>query len=345
MTKKRTEIAELGAFGLVERLIRPFETKCPTTLCGPGDDAAVLAAGDDEAIVCTTDLLVEGIDFDLTYFPMTHLGYKAVVVGVSDILAMNARPEQVALSLGISSKIPIEALDDLYAGVKIACDELGVDLMGGDTKPSLSGLIIGVTAAGRAERSAIVRRNGAKANELICLTGNVGAAYMGLRLLEREKRVLADVEHPEPKFEGYDYLLKRYLRPRARVDIVQMLAEERIVPTSMIDLSDGLASDLMQLCKASGCGARIYLERIPLDRQMTAFADEIHADPVVAALNGGEDYELLFTAPLAMQEELAALNEIYIIGHMTDAAKGVALVTPDGSNIELRAQGFVRQKP
>ena len=291
-------------------------------------------------MVCTTDLLTEGVDFDLTYFPLRHLGYKAVTVGVSDILAMNARPEQLLLSIGVSAKISVEALDDLYEGVKFACRELGVDFVGGDTRASLTGLTLHVTVLGRVDRDRMVRRDGARINDLICITGNLGAAYMGLRLLEREKRVLSDVKNPEPQFGGYEYLLERYLKPRARKDIVDALREEGIVPTSMIDLSDGLASDLMQICKASKCGARIYLERIPIAKQTTAFAEEIHADPVVAALNGGEDHELLFTVPLSMQEKIMQLGMVDVIGHITAENTGAYLVTPDGSDIRLKAQGF-----
>ncbi len=342
MEKKngRTEIAELGEFGLIDRLMADVEPKNETTLLGCGDDAAALAAGEREAVVCTTDLLTEGVDFDLTYFPLRHLGYKAVTVGVSDILAMNARPEQLLLSIGVSAKISVEALDDLYEGVKFACRELGVDFVGGDTRASLTGLTLHVTVLGRVERDRMVRRDGARINDLICITGNLGAAYMGLRLLEREKRVLSDVKNPEPQFGGYEYLLERYLKPRARKDIVDALREEGIVPTSMIDLSDGLASDLMQICKASKCGARIYLERIPIAKQTTAFAEEIHADPVVAALNGGEDHELLFTVPLSMQEKIMQLGMVDVIGHITAENTGAYLVTPDGSDIRLKAQGF-----
>ncbi len=342
MEKKngRTEIAELGEFGLIDRLMADVEPKNETTLLGCGDDAAAVAAGEREAVVCTTDLLTEGVDFDLTYFPLRHLGYKAVTVGVSDILAMNARPDQLLLSIGVSAKISVEALDDLYEGVKFACRELGVDFVGGDTRASLTGMTLHVTVLGRVERDRMVRRDGARINDLICITGNLGAAYMGLRLLEREKRVLSDVKNPEPQFGGYEYLLERYLKPRARKDIVDALREEGIVPTSMIDLSDGLASDLMQICKASKCGARIYLERIPIAKQTTAFAEEIHADPVVAALNGGEDHELLFTVPLSMQEKIMQLGLVDVIGHITAETTGAYLVTPDGSDIRLKAQGF-----
>lgn len=338
--RKRTEIAELGEFGLIDHLTRNATTSSKHTLRGVGDDAAVVAAGRDDATVISTDTLLEGIDFDLTYFPLKHLGYKAVVVGVSDILAMNAQPEQVMISIGVSSKLSVEALDDLYEGVDFACKELGVDLVGGDTTASVTGLVINITTIGRVKRKALSYRSGAQFNDLICLTGNLGAAYLGLQLLEREKRVLKDVTNPEPQFAGYEYLLQRYLKPRARKDIVDILAEEKIVPTSMIDISDGLASEVLQICKASKCGARIYLDRIPIAKQTTALAEEMHIDPVVAALNGGGDYELLFTVPLAMQEQVMRLGVVDVVGHITRETTGAYLVTPDGSDIKLRAQGF-----
>ena len=295
--KKRTEIASLGQFGLIDLLTSGFTPKNASTLKGAGDDAAVIAPGRGEAVLCTTDSFYEGVDFDLTYFPLKHLGYKAVTAGVSDILAMNALPAQITVSLGVSSKLPVEALQELYEGIAFACKEQEIDLVGGDTRASMTGLVITVTTLGYAKKEKVVYRSGAQQNDLVCITGNLGAAYMGLQLLEREKRVLADVENPEPQFKGYEYLLEKYLKPRPRTDIVRALAEEKIRPTSMIDLSDGLASDLMQICKSSACGARIYLERIPIARQTHQLAEEMHTDPVVAALNGGQDHELLFTVP------------------------------------------------
>ena len=257
---------------------------------------------------------------------------------------MNARPSQLMVSLGVSAKMSVEALQELYEGIAFACREQGIDLVGGDTKASVTGLVLSLTAAGHAPKERIVSRGGAQQNDLICISGNLGAAYMGLRLLEREKRVLADVENPEPKFGGYEYLLEKYLKPRLRRDIVDALAEEGIVPTSMIDLSDGLASDLLQICKASKCGARIYLDRIPIAKQTYALAEELHADPVVAALNGGEDHELLFTVPLAMQEQVMKMGCVDVIGHITPESTGAYLVTPDGSDIRLRAQGFAEKE-
>jgi len=338
--KQRTEIATLGQFGLIDRLTRNFRNSDPSTLRGVGDDAAVIAPRPDEVLLCSTDSLYEGVDFDLTYFPLKHLGYKVVTIGASDILAMNGQPRQLTLSLGVSAKIPVEALEDLYEGVAFACREQGIDLVGGDTRASMTGLTLTATMLGTAPKARVVYRSGAQQNDLICLTGNLGAAYMGLQLLEREKRVLHDVENPEPQFEGYEYLLEKYLKPRPRTDIVETLAEEKIVPTSMIDLSDGLASDLLQLCRASKCGVRIYLDRIPIAGQTTSLAEEMHADPVVAALHGGEDYELLFTVPLAMREQIMRLGCIDVIGHVTPESTGAFLVTPDGAEIRIKAQGF-----
>lgn len=338
---KGTEIASLGEFGLVDRLTKRLEQRNATTLRAAGDDAAVIDLG-NEVLLLTTDMLTEGIDFDLSYFPLKHLGYKAVVRGVNDILAMNGRPEQIVVALGISAKITVEALDALYEGMETACKELGVDLVGGDTTASMNGLIITISAVGRAAKDEVVYRSGAKEHDLICITSNLGAAYMGLHLLEREKRVLKDIANAEPQFAGFEYLLERYLKPRARVNVLKALADEGIRPTSMIDLSDGLASDLRQICLASQCGARIYLERIPIARQTSELAEQMHIDPVVAALNGGEDHELMFTVPLAMQEKIMALGLVDVIGHITREEAGVVLVTPDGEGIALKAQAFDR---
>lgn len=338
--KQRTEIASLGQFGLIDLLTRDFAPANASTVEGVGDDAAVIAPASDEVMLCTTDSFYEGVDFDLTYFPLKHLGYKVITAGVSDILAMNALPRQVTVSLGVSSKLPVEALQDLYEGISFACREQRIDLVGGDTRASMTGLVITVTVLGAARRERVAYRRGAKFHDLVCITGNLGAAYMGLRLLERERRVLSDVKNPEPRFEGYEYLLEKYLKPRPRTDIVEALAEEGIVPTSMIDLSDGLASDMLQLCRASKCGVRLYLERIPIAQQTTRLSEEMHSDPVVAALHGGEDYELLFTVPLAMQEQVMRMGGIDVIGHITSEESGAFLVTPDGAEIRLRAQGF-----
>ncbi len=340
MAKGRTEISELGEFALIDRVTAKFEKKNKSTICGVGDDAAVIEASKDKAVVVSTDSMLEGIDFDLTYFPPKHLGYKVVTKGISDVVAMNAVPEQITLALGISSKISVEFLDDFYAGVEFACKEAGVDLVGGDTSASVTGFIINITAIGRAKKSDITYRSGAKEHDLICITGDLGAPYMGLRLLERERYALQGIDNPEPQFEGHEYLLERYLKPRARYDIIESLRKEGIVPTSMIDITDGLASEVLQICKSSKCGARIYLERLPLAQQTTSLAEEMNMDPVIAALNGGEDYELLFTIPLEKREEIIKLGCIDIIGHITAEEKGAYLVTPDGSDITLRAQGF-----
>ncbi len=342
-TKQPTRIESLGEFGLIDRLTSGIEAHNPTTLTGAGDDAAVIDCGNGRVMVVSTDMLVEGIDFGLTYFPLKHLGYKVVTRGISDIIAMNARPSQILLSLGVSSKISVEALEELYEGARAACDRFGIDIAGGDTTASMNGLVINITALGQAERDRLVYRSGASQHDLICISGNMGAAYMGLHLLEREKRVLNDIDNPEPQFEGYEYLLEKYLKPQPRIDIAEALAEEGIRPTSMIDLSDGLASDLIQICRSSRCGARIYLERIPIARQTTALAEQMHIDPVVAALNGGEDHELLFTVPLAMQEKIMRLGLVDVIGHITAEESGVCLVTPDGENIALRAPAFDRR--
>ena len=339
--KGRTEIAELGEFGLIDRLTAKLQKKNSSTICGVGDDAAVIEASKDKAIVVSTDAMLECIDFDLTYFPPKHLGYKIVTKGISDVVAMNAVPEQITLSLGISSKISVEFLDAFYEGVEFACKEAGVDLVGGDTSASLTGFVVNITAIGRTKKSDISYRSGAKEHDLICITGNLGAPYMGLRLLERERRVLQGLgDAVTPQFEGYEYLLERYLKPRARYDIVESLRKEGIVPTSMIDITDGLASEVLQICKSSKCGARIYLERMPLAKQTTALAEEMNIDPVIAALNGGEDYELLFTIPLELREKIVNLGCIDIIGHITAESTGAYLVTPDGNDIALQAQGF-----
>ena len=339
--KNSTEIATLGEFGLIDRLTSKLKRRNDSTLLASGDDAAVIDLG-DELLLLTTDMMTEGIDFDLSYFPLKHLGYKAIVRGVNDILAMNGHPDQVVVALGISAKISVEALDALYEGMEQACKELGVDIVGGDTTASMNGLVITISATGRVKREEIAYRSGAKEHDLICITSNLGGAYMGLHLLEREKRVLKDIENPEPKFQGYEYLLERYLKPRARTNVLEALREEGIKPTSMIDLSDGLASDLRQICRSSKCGARIYLERIPIARQTSELAEEMHIDPVIAALNGGEDHELLFTVPLEMQEKVMKLGLVDVIGHITREESGVILVTPDGEGIALKAQAFDR---
>ena len=341
MDNKRTEIATLGEFGLIDRITGGLKMKNASTVMGAGDDAAVIASDKGTYTLLSSDVLLEGINFDLTYFPLTHLGYKTIVVGCSDILAMNGTPTQATVSLGISAKLSVEQIESLYEGMGAACDELGIDLVGGDTSASVNGLVIAVTVMGSVKKDRITYRSGAKPNDLICITSDLGAAYMGLHLLEREKRALAGQDNPQPQFKGYEYLLERQLKPRARKDIIDILQEEDIVPSSMIDISDGLASDLLQICKSSDCGARIYLDRLPIAKQTYTLCEELHADPVVAALNGGDDHELLFTVPLSMQEKAMRLGAgVEVIGHITEKSRGAALATPDGSDIAIKAQGF-----
>lgn len=334
-----TDISELGEFGFIERLCAPFEAKNPSTVRGCGDDAAVIDSGAATYTLLSTDLLLEGVNFDLTYFPLRHLGYKTVVAGISDILAMNGIARQVTISLGISARFSVEMIEEFYAGVKRACDDYNVDMVGGDTLASVNGLTISVSALGEVAKEKITYRSGARVHDIICLTGNLGAAYMGLHLLEREKRAFDGHPNPQPKFEGYEYILGRQLRPAARQDIIKRLDESGIVPTSMIDISDGLSSELLHICKSSNKGARVYLNRLPIAKETYEMAEELHSDPVVAALNGGEDYELLFTVPVSRQEEIFALG-IDVIGHITDPSAGAALVTPDGGEVEIMAQGW-----
>lgn len=341
-SKKRTEIAELGEFGLIDRLVAEIKPANPTTVLGAGDDAAVIGKkGAKEYTLLSTDMMLEGVDFDLTYFPLKHLGYKAVTIGCSDILAMNGLPSQLTFALGVSAKLSVEDLEEFYSGARAACEELGVDIVGGDVTASVTGFAVCVSVVGSVAKKSIAYRSGARPNDLICITRDLGAAYLGLHLLEREKRALSGVENPQPRFEGYEYLLERQLKPRARKDVIDALAEEGIVPTSMIDISDGLASDMLQVCRASGCGARIYLDRLPIARETSTLAQELHIDPVVAALNGGDDHELLFTVPLPMQEKIMKLGlGVEVIGHITEQSAGAALVTPDGNTVALKAQGF-----
>ncbi len=334
-----TPIASLGQFAFVDRLCSPFVPSNPSTVKGCGDDAAVINVGDKYTLF-TTDLLLEGVQFDLTYFQLQYLGYKAVVAGISDILAMNGTPRQVMLALGISSRFSVEMVEHLYEGVRYACRDYKVDLSGGDTSASVNGLTIAVSAVGEVAKDKIVYRNGAQVNDLICVTGALGGAYMGLHLLEREKYALDGHPNPHPKFDGYEYLLERQLRPSARLDIIEELAKINLVPTSMIDITDGLASEILHICKDSNKGARIYLNRLPIAQQTHKMAEELHRDPVVAALNGGDDFELLFTVPLSRQEDVFAMG-IDVIGYITEAGSGSALVAPDDQLIPIQAPGWV----
>ena len=329
----------MGEFGLIERLTKDMTLTNNESRTGAGDDAAVLQFCNDEEVLVSTDLFMEGIHFDLTYFPLRHLGYKAVVANISDIYAMNGTPKQITVSLALSRKFCIEDVEELYAGIRLACQTYGVDIVGGDTTSSLTGLAISITAIGTAPKGTVVKRNGAKETDLICVTGNLGAAYMGLQLLEREKIATAGKDI-QPDFQGKEYILERQLKPEARREVIEKLREEGIKPTSMIDISDGLSSELMHICKQSGAGCRIYEERIPIDYQTAIMAEELNLNVVTCALNGGEDFELLFTVPIADHEKVAAMKEVRIIGHIVSESMGLALITRDGVEMELKAQGW-----
>jgi len=338
--QQKTEIATLGEFGLIEHLTKGFEPKHPSTLKGVGDDAAILSYGNKQVLI-TTDLLLEGIHFDLVYVPLRHLGYKAAVVNFSDIYAMNGHPKQITVSLGISKRFSVEEMEELYDGIRLACNRYGVDLVGGDTSSSVTGLTISITCIGEGEAGKISRRDGAKNTDLICVSGDLGAAYMGLLLLEREKRVFSGGNNDvQPDFSGKEYIIERQLKPEARKNIVDALERISVVPTSMIDISDGLSSELLHISKQSGVGCRIYEERIPIDYQTAVMAEEFNMNVTTVALNGGEDYELLFTVPLEMNEVFQQLPGIKIIGYITDASQGSHLITRDGQEIELKAQGW-----
>ena len=304
-----------------------------------GDDAAVLSYPDTDVLV-SSDMLLEGVHFDLTYVPLKHLGYKAAVVNFSDIYAMNGTPRQITVSLGISKRFTVEHIDELYSGIRLACEIYGVDLVGGDTTSSRSGLVISITCIGDVAKGEAVGRDGAHDTDLICVSGDLGAAYMGLQLLEREKTASAGMKDFVPRFEGKEYLVERQLKPEARKDIVARLAEAGIRPTSMIDVSDGLSSELLHICHASKTGCRVYEDRIPIDYQTAVMAEELNMNLVTAALNGGEDYELLFTVPLHCHEQIKKIDGVKVIGHITSENLGCALVTRDGTEMPLRAQGF-----
>lgn len=336
---KQTSVSELGEFGLIERLTKDIRLQNESTLKGVGDDAAVMDYKDKQVVV-STDLLTEGVHFNLMYVPLKHLGYKSVVVNLSDIYAMNATPTQITVSIAISSKFSVENLDELYDGIYLACEKYKVDLVGGDTTSSLTGLTISVTALGEVEKNKIVKRSGAKANDLLCVSGDLGGAYMGLQLLERENEVFKVNENMKPQLAGYDYILERQLKPEARADIVAVFEKLGMVPTSMIDISDGLSSEIMHLCKNSGLGCSLFEEKIPMDNQTKQMAEEFSINPIVAALNGGEDYELLFTISLDDYEKIKNDPDFTIIGHMTEASEGINLITTGGSSIPLEAQGW-----
>ena len=335
----RTEISTLGEFGLIRHLTDKIELKNPSTLKGVGDDAAVLDYTDKQVLV-TTDLLLEGIHFDLMYVPLKHLGYKSAVVNFSDIYAMNGRPKQITVSLGISKRFCVEDLEEFYEGIKLACDIYDVDLVGGDTSASRTGLAISITCLGEGEKGKVVYRNGAKETDLICVSGDLGAAYVGLQLLEREKSIFNGEKDFTPDFSGKEYLLERQLKPEARKDIVEVLDQAGIVPTSMMDISDGLSSELLHISKESNVGCRVYEDRIPIDYQTAAMAEQFNMNLITAALNGGEDYELLFTVPLADHDKVSEMKGIKVIGHITKPELGNYLVGRDGGEVELKAQGW-----
>ena len=340
MSEKRTELSELGEFGLIDHLTEKFENKNSSTIKGIGDDAAVLYLSEDESQLVSTDILIEGVHFNLMYMPLKHLGYKAVAVNVSDICAMNGIAEQVTVSIAVSSRFPVEALEELYEGIRLACDNYKVDLVGGDTATSVSGLIISVTAIGKAKNKEIAYRSGAKEFDLIVVSGDLGGAYVGLQLLEREKEVFKANPNIQPDLDGHDYILQRQLKPEARQDIIGFLKELDVVPTSMIDISDGLASEILHICKSSNVGCHIYDEKIQIDGQTSIAAIDFNLDPNTCALNGGEDYELLFKIKQSDFDKIKGNPNMTIIGHVTDAKDGIYYVDKNGAVVELTAQGW-----
>lgn len=350
------EIAKLGEFGLIDQLTKDLEKKNESTKYGVGDDCAVLHYPDKEVLI-TTDMLMEGVHFDLTYIDMQHLGYKSAMVNISDVFAMNGTPRQMTVSLALSKRFTVEDVEQFYSGLRMACDKWGIDIVGGDTTSSFTGFAISITCIGEARKEDIVYRNGAKETDLICVTGDLGASYMGLQLLEREKSVYYqmvnehrkkygadDSQHPvpdfQPDFAGKEYLLQRQLKPEARGDIIQRLHEAGIMPTAMMDISDGLSSELMHICKQSKCGCRVFEKNIPIDYQTAVMAEEMNMNVTTCALNGGEDYELLFTVPIGDYEKIQDLEDVKLIGHITKKELGCMLVTRDNQEFELKAQGW-----
>ena len=349
------EIAKLGEFGLIEQLTKDLKPQNESTKYGVGDDCAVLHYPDKEVLI-TTDMLMEGVHFDLTYIDLQHLGYKSAMVNISDIFAMNGTPRQMTVSMALSKRFSVEDLEQFYSGLRMACDKWGVDIVGGDTTSSYTGLAISITCIGEANKEDIVYRNGAKETDLICVSGDLGAAYMGLQLLEREKavyyqqveeakkkgdqRALDELAHFQPDFAGKEYLLQRQLKTEARGDIIRQLREAGIRPTAMMDISDGLSSELMHICKQSGVGCRIFEKNIPIDYQTAVMAEELNMNVTTCALNGGEDYELLFTVPIGDHEKIESLDDVHLIGHITKQALGQILVTRDNQEFELKAQGW-----
>ncbi len=340
---QHTDLSKLGEFGLIKHLTDKITLKNKSSVLGIGDDAAIISS--EKEILVSSDILLQGIHFDLTYTPLMHLGYKAAVVNFSDIYAMNGKPTQILVNLGISSKFSVEMVDELYAGIRLACESYNVDIVGGDISASLTGLTINITCMGEVEKGKAIKRSGAKENDLICVTGDLGAAYMGLQLLEREKKVLEGNSGMQPDFESSDYILQRQLKPEARKDIIELLAKKEIVPTSMIDVSDGLASELLHICDKSKVGCRIYEDRIPIDYQTARMAEEFDMNLVTTALNGGEDYELLFTIPLEDHDKIIQFQEVKIIGHITKEDLGAAMIARGSEQeIPLTAQGWTIQE-
>jgi thiamine-monophosphate kinase len=336
---ERTEISEIGEFGLIGRIREMAHCTNKSTILGIGDDAAVIDNGNDY-LIFSTDALVEGVHFDLGYVPLRHLGYKSMAVNFSDMAAMNGLPKQVVVSLGLSNRFSVEAVEELYEGMRLACEKYGVDLVGGDTTTSRSGLFISVSVLGKVDKDKVAFRKGALEKQLICVTGDLGAAFMGLQVLEREKQVFQANPEMQPDLDGKDYIIQRQLKPEPRVDIVKELARLGVTPTSMIDISDGLASELLHLCKASGLGARIYEEKIPVDRMTYEVAREFNLDPITVQLNGGEDYELLFTMDQADYEKLRNHPDISVIGYMEGPGSAPVMVTKQGNEVPLQAQGW-----
>jgi thiamine-monophosphate kinase len=334
-----TELSDLGEFGLIEHLTKNIQHAQPSTVRGVGDDAAVIDRGDHYELV-STDLLVEGVHFDMSYTPLKHLGYKAIAVNVSDICAMNGVCEQVTVSIAASNRFSVEALEEVYEGMLTACKAYNVDLVGGDTSSSLSGLVISVTAIGRVAKDKIAYRSGAKEHDLLCVTGDLGASYIGLQILEREKQIWKENPDVQPDLEGHDYVLERFLKPEARVDIIAALAEKDIIPTSMMDISDGLGSEVLHICKQSNCGAKVFEEKLPIDATTATQAKEFNIEPSLCAMNGGEDYELLFTVNQKDFEKVNVMEGVHIIGHIADATEGAAVVYPRGEEIYIKAQGW-----
>ncbi len=337
--QSRTSLEQLGEFGLINHITKHFKISHKTTVKAVGDDAAVLEKTDKQTII-TTDLLIEGVHFDLSYVPLKHLGYKSVTVNLSDVYAMNAQAEQITVSIAVSNRFPLEAIEELYAGIQLACETYHIDLIGGDTTSSSKGMLLSITAIGKANKEDIVYRNGAKETDLIVVTGDLGAAYLGLQVLEREKQVFKVDPNNQPDLDNYTYLIERQLKPEARKDIPVLLKEMDVQPTSMIDISDGLSSEIMHICSQSNVGCKIYEDKIPLDPQVISTCEEFDIDSTMIALSGGEDYELLFTVPIADFERVKGNPHLSIIGHITDQSAGLNLVTRAGQELELKAQGW-----